>query len=90
MGTASIAPDLQALDHPSTPDGGASTRTWARGSSAQSPADVLHEKDEVEVVGRAGLELGHEMQVEVSSRFGLGVNKQTPASDVIGQFDESR
>ena len=44
----------------------------------------------MEVVGRAGLELGHEMQVEVSSRFGLGVNKQTPASDVIGQFDESR
>jgi len=40
-------------------------RTLARGSSAQSPADVLHE-DEVEVVGRAGLELGREMQVEIS------------------------
>ena len=39
-------------------------RSWLKG-----PADVLHKQHEVQIVGWAGLELGHKVQVELP---GLG------------------
>lgn len=39
----------------------------ARSSAVQRAADVLHEQDEVQLVGGAGLELGDEVNVEVAS-----------------------
>jgi hypothetical protein len=50
--------------------------------AAKCPADVLHKQHQVEVVGRAWLEVGHQVQVKVASLFGLRVDQEPPAPDV--------
>jgi hypothetical protein len=65
---------------------------WSRGEparSTQGATDVLHEQDKVQVVGRAGLELGYEVEVEISPLLGLGVNQQARAPDVGGELDQA-
>lgn len=44
----------------------------------------------MEVVGRARLELRHEVQVEVQGLGRLHVNEQPAAADVIGQGHEAQ
>lgn len=56
---------------------------------AKGLADVLHQEHEVQIVGRARLELGDEVQVEVSSLVGLGVNQERTAADVVGELQQS-
>jgi hypothetical protein len=43
----------------------------------------------VHVVGRAGLELGYEVEVEIWRLLGFGVNEQAPATDVVGELDQA-
>jgi hypothetical protein len=52
-------------------------------SAGQGAANVLHQKDEVEWVGGAVLELGDEMPVVVAGVIGLGVDQECPAADVL-------
>ncbi len=59
------------------------------GSGAERSTDVLHEENEVEVVGGARLELGHHVQVEGSGTSGLGVHEEATAADVPGQCGEA-
>jgi hypothetical protein len=55
----------------------------------QGATDVFHEQDEVHVVGRAGLELGYEVKVEISRLFRLGVDDKAPATDVVSELDQT-
>jgi hypothetical protein len=57
-------------------------------STQEGATDVFHEQDKVHVVGRAGLELGYEVKVEISRLFGLGVDEKAPATDVVGELDQ--
>jgi hypothetical protein len=43
----------------------------------------------MQVVGGARLELRHKVEVEAPCLLGLGVNKQAPATDVVGDLDEA-
>lgn len=42
----------------------------------------------MQVVGRARLELGHQVQIEVARFIGLGVHQKRPATDVLRQLQE--
>ena len=54
-------------------------------STQEGATDVLNEQDKVQVVGRAGLELGHEVEVGIPRLLRLGVDEQAPATDVVGE-----
>jgi hypothetical protein len=48
----------------------------------QRASDVFHEEHEVQIVGRACLELGDEVVVQVAGIARLGMDKQTSTADV--------
>ena len=54
----------------------------------QGAPDVLHEKEEVEVVRGAGLELRDEIEIEIARFDRLCVNEQATAADGGGEFEE--
>ena len=57
--------------------------------SAEGPADVFHEQDQVQRVGGAGLELRYQVTVEVAGLFRFGVHEKASTSNPIGQSDEA-
>jgi hypothetical protein len=57
--------------------------------SSKSSAYVFHEQHEVEVVGWAGLELGHQMHVEVAGVGAFGVDDQASTTYVVRELGES-
>ncbi|HZT64965.1 MAG TPA: hypothetical protein VFA11_04175 [Acidimicrobiales bacterium] len=42
----------------------------------------------MKVIGRAGLELGDEMQIEITGLSGFGMYEKAAASDVLGQLSQ--
>lgn len=60
-------------------DAAGSTSPRQTCSSKQGLADVLHQEDEVHVVGGAGLELGHEVHVDGLGVVRLSVHQETSA-----------
>ena len=61
----------------------------ARGSAPHAATNVLHEEDEVKVVGGALLELRDEVEVELASLGRLCVNDQAIAANISRELEES-
>ena len=59
-----------------------------RFSASQRSSDVLHQQHEVQLIGRAVLELGHEVTIEVAGVVRLGVHQQATTTDVVGQLEQ--
>ena len=59
-------------------------------SGSEGAADVFHEQHQVQFVGGASLEFGHEVFVKVACLDRLRVDEQATATDVVGQFAEAR
>ena len=57
-------------------------------SGVKRSTGVLHQEDEVKVVGGAREQLGDEMEVEVAGVVGLGVDEQAATADLVAQIDE--
>lgn len=57
-------------------------------SAAEGATNVLHQQNEVHIVGRARLEVGYEVEVEGPSLFGLGVHEQAATTDVLRELDK--
>jgi len=61
-------------------------RCRTRRSDLKRPSNVLHEEHKVQFVGRARLEFGHQVEVEVSGFVRLGMHQQASTANVGGQF----
>lgn len=58
-------------------------------SPAKGLAHVFHEQDEVQIVGRARLELGDQVKIEGAGRRRLGVHQEAATADVLRQFEQA-
>ena len=59
-------------------------------TATNCPHRILQQQHQVKAIGRAHLELGNEVQVEVSCFVALGVNQKSPTSNLFPNEDQSR